>query len=76
MAPGYGRLIPEPQDRIDLIFYKGKQLKAIAAEPYQGNGLVMPLPYSDKNDWPSDHYAVFADFEFIVQEINKIANHI
>lgn len=56
--------IPEPQDRIDFIFYKSAQLRTVASDRYAGQ--FVPYPADIKqNDWPSDHYAVVSDFEWI-----------
>ncbi|MGY5124232.1 endonuclease/exonuclease/phosphatase family protein [Streptomyces nigrescens] len=44
---------PEPQDRIDLILYKGGSLDATSSKVYGG----------DKENWPSDHRAVITQFK-------------
>ncbi|MFI9262447.1 endonuclease/exonuclease/phosphatase family protein [Streptomyces sioyaensis] len=44
---------PEPQDRIDLILYKGGSLDATSSKVYGG----------DKQNWPSDHRAVITQFK-------------
>jgi endonuclease/exonuclease/phosphatase family metal-dependent hydrolase len=43
---------PEPQDRIDLVLYKGGSLDATSSKVYGG----------DKENWPSDHRAVITEF--------------
>ncbi|CCD62733.1 uncharacterized protein CELE_F14F9.5 [Caenorhabditis elegans] len=62
--PEWNYTIPEPQDRIDFLFYKGPVV------PYQiltYSGCEKPqrIPFHSKNDYPSDHFAVFADYTFI-----------
>ena len=57
-SQGWSWKIPEPQDRIDFIFYGGKSLKAAESLTYQGTEFVNPKPYHWRNDYPSDHYAV------------------
>ncbi|CAB3398934.1 unnamed protein product [Caenorhabditis bovis] len=59
--PEWNYTIPEPQDRIDFIHYKGP------AVPYQsftyaGTERLRRIPYHQQNDYPSDHYAVVTDF--------------
>jgi endonuclease/exonuclease/phosphatase family metal-dependent hydrolase len=53
---------PEPQDRIDFIYYKSKSLIPVSGELYNGNGHNMEIPNHANNDWPSDHYALITDF--------------
>ncbi|CAJ0961894.1 unnamed protein product, partial [Mesorhabditis belari] len=55
--------IPEPQDRIDFIFYQGP-LKPLSSSPYAGTEPLHPIPNHCDNDWPSDHYALVTDFSF------------
>ncbi len=56
----------EPHDRIDLMFYKGSKLQLMSIGTYHGNEPIEtknpPRNYR-KNDWPSDHNAVVADFK-------------
>jgi hypothetical protein len=42
-------------DRIDFIFTKGKQLKAIQA-------FIYPNSSDELMEWPSDHYALIVDY--------------
>ncbi len=63
---GWGWTVPEPQDRIDLILYRGKRLLPIDSRTYQGTAPVRPKPYQRQNDYPSDHAAVITDFRFYV----------
>ncbi|CAJ0590609.1 unnamed protein product [Cylicocyclus nassatus] len=60
--------IPEPQDRIDFIFYLGK-IKPINSFIYAGTEQLKPIPYHKDNDYPSDHFAVVT--EFSVDELRK-----
>ncbi|CAI2353682.1 unnamed protein product [Caenorhabditis sp. 36 PRJEB53466] len=62
--PEWNYTIPEPQDRIDFLFYKGPVV------PYQilmYSGCEKPqrIPFHEKNDYPSDHFALFADYTFM-----------
>uniref|UniRef100_A0A8R1DNZ0 Endo/exonuclease/phosphatase domain-containing protein n=1 Tax=Caenorhabditis japonica TaxID=281687 RepID=A0A8R1DNZ0_CAEJA len=64
LNPEWNYTIPEPQDRIDFLFYKGPVV------PYQiltYSGCEKPqrIPFHHANDYPSDHFAVFADYTFI-----------
>ncbi|CAI4227447.1 unnamed protein product [Auanema sp. JU1783] len=54
--------IPEPQDRIDFIYFKGP-VKPIRSFLYKGNEPLMRIPYHMQNDYPSDHYALISDFQ-------------
>ncbi|KAI1705405.1 endonuclease/Exonuclease/phosphatase family domain-containing protein [Ditylenchus destructor] len=61
--------IPEPQDRIDFIFYKGsKSLKPKKSYTYSGDPKQKPLPIPNhaNNDYPSDHYTVVTDFDVLL----------
>lgn len=55
--------IPEPEDRIDFIFYKGSTLKPVSSSSYAGQFECFPADVR-KNDWPTDHYAVVSEFQF------------
>ncbi|EFP05876.1 hypothetical protein CRE_27203 [Caenorhabditis remanei] len=62
--PEWNYTIPEPQDRIDFLFYRGPVV------PYQiltYSGCEKPqrIPFHAHNDYPSDHFSVFADYTFI-----------
>ena len=61
-GPEWDWTIPEPQDRIDLVFYKGVGLKPVKAMSYCGQDPVKPMPHPWTNEWPSDHYATVVDF--------------
>ncbi|KAJ4175786.1 hypothetical protein NW755_014759 [Fusarium falciforme] len=56
------RELPEPQDRIDFIYYKGKGLKV-----QESRRVVVgePKPYPDHkdNEWTTDHAAVLTVYE-------------
>ncbi|KAJ1356964.1 hypothetical protein KIN20_014960 [Parelaphostrongylus tenuis] len=54
--------IPEPQDRIDYIFYQG-DISPIRSFVYAGSEPLLPIPHQYNNDYPSDHYAVVTDFD-------------
>ncbi|CAJ0946631.1 unnamed protein product, partial [Mesorhabditis belari] len=60
----YDFAIPEPQDRIDFIFYRGG-LKPIRSQIYGGTEPIKPIPNHKQNDYPSDHFAVVTDFAFV-----------
>uniref|UniRef100_A0A183TYU0 Mcl1_mid domain-containing protein n=1 Tax=Toxocara canis TaxID=6265 RepID=A0A183TYU0_TOXCA len=42
---GWSWTIPEPQDRIDFIFYKSHLLEPLFSYTYEGNDMVWPSPY-------------------------------
>ena len=52
---------PEPLDRIDFVYHKGKSLKALAAEIIVV-GHPKPQPDHANNEWTSDHKAVLAKY--------------
>nr|WGC84594.1 extracellular nuclease 7 [Bursaphelenchus xylophilus] len=54
--------IPEPQDRIDFINFKGKRIQVTDSFTYCGMEPVLPIPRHRNNDYPSDHFAVVSDF--------------
>ncbi|TKR88773.1 hypothetical protein L596_012962 [Steinernema carpocapsae] len=60
----WGYSIPEPQDRIDFIFYRSPQLAVQDSRIYSGSLYLNPIPYHKDNDYPSDHFAVISDFYF------------
>ncbi|VDN08186.1 unnamed protein product [Thelazia callipaeda] len=62
-SAGWQWSIPEPQDRIDFIFYRGQSLKPVNSYAYQGKKVVHRKPYHKYNDYPSDHFAVITVFE-------------
>ncbi|GMR62575.1 hypothetical protein PMAYCL1PPCAC_32770, partial [Pristionchus mayeri] len=53
--------VPDPDDRIDFIFYRGP-IKPFSSENFAGSSVLRPMPYHCTNEWPSDHYAVLTDF--------------
>ena len=55
--------LPEPQDRIDLIFYKGQNITNLTCDVTTGVEEVNLYPDHLDNDWPSDHAAVVGQFE-------------
>ncbi|VDP16145.1 unnamed protein product [Onchocerca flexuosa] len=61
-SSGWSWTIPEPQDRIDYIFYRSSLLSPIESYTYQGHATVYPKPFHWKNDYPSDHFAVITTF--------------
>ncbi|KAI6188896.1 Endo/exonuclease/phosphatase domain-containing protein [Aphelenchoides besseyi] len=54
--------IPEPQDRIDFIFYRSPMLKVRDSRVYADQYVPQPAK-PDDNIWPTDHFAVISDFE-------------
>lgn len=62
--PEWNYTIPEPQDRIDFLFYKGPVVP-YQIVTYSGCEKPQRIPYHEHNDYPSDHFAVFADYTFI-----------
>ncbi|KAI1723721.1 endonuclease/Exonuclease/phosphatase family domain-containing protein [Ditylenchus destructor] len=67
-GPEWEWSIPEPQDRLDFIFYKGSRwLKPIKSYTYAGTEPLTPIPNQWDNDYPSDHYAVLTDFKVIAE---------
>lgn len=63
MGPEWDWTIPEPQDRIDFIFYKqSPSFRPIRSVTYAGKGPLKPIPDQWDNEWPSDHYSVITDF--------------
>lgn len=56
------KIKPEPQDRIDYIFYKSENLRLISSKVYFGNESISTHPNQYLNDWPSDHAAVISTF--------------
>ncbi|PIC25906.1 hypothetical protein B9Z55_018655 [Caenorhabditis nigoni] len=62
--PEWNYTIPEPQDRIDFLFYKGPVV-ADQIMAYSGCEKPQRIPFHEHNDYPSDHFAVFADYTFI-----------
>ncbi|GMR56903.1 hypothetical protein PMAYCL1PPCAC_27098, partial [Pristionchus mayeri] len=56
--------VPEPEDRIDFIFYRGS-IRPFASEIFAGSSELRPQPHHYMNDWPSDHFVVVTDFVVI-----------
>ena len=59
----WGGTIPEPQDRIDMIFYKNHALLIEKISIYAGEQPLSPIPHHQNNDFPSDHFALIADLK-------------
>lgn len=60
----YPSNLPEPQDRIDYIYYgRGEKLRCTGSFKLPNKGVNNPKPNYFLNDWPSDHFAVIADFD-------------
>lgn len=54
----------EPQDRIDFVYYAGKNLRPYQSSTYHGsNSRLFYYPNHYFNDWPSDHCSVVTNFE-------------
>lgn len=70
-SSGWSWTIPEPQDRIDFIFYRGQLLSPVESYTYQGRAPVHPKPFHWKNDYPSDHYAVITTFHLFSKYTRK-----
>ncbi|KAK6753495.1 hypothetical protein RB195_012843 [Necator americanus] len=62
--PDWEFQIPEPQDRIDFIFYKGN-IVPTESFLYSGAEPIVAMPNHKDNDYPSDHYALITEFEFV-----------
>ncbi|KAK0413348.1 hypothetical protein QR680_006750 [Steinernema hermaphroditum] len=60
----WGYSIPEPQDRIDFIFYRSPQLAVRDSRTYSGSMHLNPITYHQENDYPSDHFSVINNFYF------------
>ncbi|CAD5225325.1 unnamed protein product [Bursaphelenchus okinawaensis] len=56
--------IPEPQDRIDFIFFKSNYVAVKDSYLYGGDEPQKIWPNYQENDYPSDHYAMVTDFVF------------
>ncbi|KAL7080566.1 hypothetical protein ACQ4LE_000295 [Meloidogyne hapla] len=62
-GPDWDWTIPEPQDRIDFIFYKpNEHFWPTNSQVYSGKEILKPMPEHYNNDWPSDHFAVVSEF--------------
>ncbi|CAK5122072.1 unnamed protein product [Meloidogyne enterolobii] len=62
-GPDWDWTIPEPQDRIDFIFYKpNEHFWPTNSQIYSGKEILKPMPEHYNNDWPSDHFAVISEF--------------
>lgn len=55
---------PEPQDRIDFVFHKGKNLRVLKSEAVVV-GEPRELPDVADNEWTSDHSAVLTTYEYV-----------
>lgn len=54
----------EPEDRIDFIYYGGRNIKPTDSITYPSVAEeIACYPNHSDNDWPSDHCAVLTDFE-------------
>ena len=63
VGPEWDWTIPEPQDRIDFIFYKPRaHIRPTNSFTYAGTAPLKPIPHQLGNDWPSDHFAVVTEF--------------
>uniref|UniRef100_A0A914D7C3 Endonuclease/exonuclease/phosphatase domain-containing protein n=1 Tax=Acrobeloides nanus TaxID=290746 RepID=A0A914D7C3_9BILA len=67
-GPEWSYSIPEPQDRIDFIFYKSNKLVPVHSFTYSGTEPLAHLPNAYQNDFPSDHHAVVTDFRLVIEE--------
>lgn len=57
-----GEKAPEPLDRIDFVYYKGKALRAVKSEILVV-GNPTPEPNHQNNEWTSDHAVVMTTFK-------------
>lgn len=55
---------PEPLDRIDFIYHKGKSLKALHSDAVVV-GSPKAQPNHKDNEWPSDHKAVITVYKLV-----------
>jgi hypothetical protein len=63
VGPEWDWEIPEPQDRIDFIFFKPSDaIRVVKSHTYAGTDPLKPIPYQSNNTWPSDHFAVVTEF--------------
>ena len=59
-----GRNLPEPQDRIDFIYHKGKGLKVLESRRIV-IGEPKPDPNYQDNEWTSDHAAMLTVYKWV-----------
>uniref|UniRef100_A0A914CM45 Endonuclease/exonuclease/phosphatase domain-containing protein n=1 Tax=Acrobeloides nanus TaxID=290746 RepID=A0A914CM45_9BILA len=71
-GPEWSYTIPEPQDRIDFIFYKSHKLVPVHSFTYSGTEPLAQLPNAYQNDFPSDHHAVVTDFRLVIEEFARL----
>ncbi|KAL6741447.1 hypothetical protein Aduo_014701 [Ancylostoma duodenale] len=62
--PDWEFQIPEPQDRIDFIFFKGN-IFPVESFLYSGAEPLKPIPDHIYNDYPSDHFALITEFHYM-----------
>ena len=55
---------PEPQDRIDFIYHKGKGLKVVESKQFVVGKPEVDPNYED-NEWTSDHAVILTAFEWV-----------
>ncbi|KIH53254.1 hypothetical protein ANCDUO_16624 [Ancylostoma duodenale] len=69
--PDWEFQIPEPQDRIDFIFFKGGvspdsgNIFPVESFLYSGAEPLKPIPDHIYNDYPSDHFALITEFHYM-----------
>ncbi|CAD6197327.1 unnamed protein product [Caenorhabditis auriculariae] len=63
--PEWNYTIQEPEDRIDFIHYLGP-IRPLAVSTYSGSEPLQRMPYHQQNDYPSDHFALFGDFQLLL----------
>lgn len=56
--------LPEPQDRIDFVYYKGKGLKVVESKDFLAGEPEVDPNYKD-NEWTSDHAVILTTFAWI-----------
>ncbi|CAM1505970.1 Fc.00g116070.m01.CDS01 [Cosmosporella sp. VM-42] len=57
-----GRNLPEPQDRIDFIYHKGRGLQVLESRRVVV-GEPKPMPDYEDNEWTSDHAAMLTTYK-------------
>uniref|UniRef100_A0A914Y4G6 Endonuclease/exonuclease/phosphatase domain-containing protein n=1 Tax=Panagrolaimus superbus TaxID=310955 RepID=A0A914Y4G6_9BILA len=66
-GPEWDFSIPDTLDRIDFILYKSQRLKPFKSFVYSGSESFQQVPNHEKNDYPSDHFAVVTDFSWVIK---------
>lgn len=59
-----GEDLPEPQDRIDFIYYKGKGLDVVESKDFVVGKPKVDPDYKE-NEWTSDHAVILTTFKWV-----------